>query len=78
LVLENIRLYVDKKNRRGKTVTVLEGFTRPRSYLEDLAGQIKHSCGTGGTLKGLKIEIQGDFRPRIREMLLKEGFQIKG
>ena len=76
--VETIRLHLEKKNRAGKTVTVLEGFTRDSSYLEDLARRLKQSCGTGGTLRGLKIEIQGDFRIRLRDLLLREGFQVKG
>jgi translation initiation factor 1 len=75
--METINIHIEKKGRGGKTVTVLEGFTHDRSHLERLASHLKRSCGTGGTLKEKTIEIQGDFRPRIREILLKEGFQIK-
>jgi len=76
--MEIIRLHIEKKNRGGKTVTVLEGFTHDHHYLEELARRLKQSCGTGGTLKDRIIEIQGDFRPRLRELLSKEGFQVKG
>jgi translation initiation factor 1 len=78
VLLETLRLQIEKKNRAGKTVTVVQGFTRDQSYLENLSKQIKKSCGTGGTLKNQTIEIQGDFRPQIREILLKEGFQVRG
>ena len=76
--METIHLSLEKKNRGGKTVTLLKGFTRGESYLEDLAGRIKRSCGTGGTIRNLTIEIQGDFRSRIRDLLLTEGFRVKG
>ena len=76
--MEIVRLHIEKKGRAGKTVTVLEGFTRDYFYLEQLASRLKQTCGTGGTLKDLKIEIQGDFRNRIRDLLVKEGFQVKG
>jgi translation initiation factor 1 len=76
--METIVLRIEKKGRGGKTVTVLSGFTHDRSYLEGLAARLKRSCGAGGTLKDRVIEIQGDFRPRAREILLTEGFQVKG
>ncbi len=76
--LETIILRIEKKGRAGKTVTVLEGFTRHAQELEILAGRLKKACGTGGTLKGRSLEIQGDFRPRVREILLNEGFHVKG
>ena len=76
--MEVIHLQIEKKNRGGKTVTVLSGFTRDQSYLTQLASRLKQSCGTGGTLKDRKIEMQGDCRSRVRELLLKEGFQVKG
>ena len=76
--MEVIHLQIEKKNRGGKTVTVLSGFTHDHSYLAELARRLKQSCGTGGTLKDRKIEIQGDCRAGIRELLLKEGFQVKG
>lgn len=76
--METIYLRIEKKGRGGKTVTVLEGFTRDHAFLENLARHLKQSCGTGGTLKDRLIEIRGDFRQRVREILLKEGFQVRG
>ncbi len=76
--METIYLRIDKNGRCGKTVTVLQGFTRQLSELEDLARQIKISCGTGGTIRNGSIEIQGDFREPIARFLRKQGFQVKG
>ncbi len=76
--METIILRIEKKGRGGKTVTLLEGFTRDLPYLEELASRIKRFCGTGGTLKDRVVEIQGDFRQRVREILRDEGFQVKG
>jgi translation initiation factor 1 len=76
--METIHLRIEKKGRGGKTVTVLEGFSHDSVFLENLARNIKQSCGTGGTLKGRCIEIQGDFRQRIREILRQQGFEPKG
>jgi translation initiation factor 1 len=76
--LETICLSVEKTGRRGKTVTILEGFTRRPEDLEEIARAIKVSCGTGGTVRHKRVEIQGDFRQAISVYLKKQGFQIKG
>jgi translation initiation factor 1 len=76
--LEIIKLRIEKKGRGGKVVTILVGFTHDADYLGDLARKIKISCGAGGTVKGSTIEIQGDFRERVGEILVGEGFQVKG
>ncbi len=76
--METIYLRIEKKGRGGKTVTMIDGFTRDDATLKNFARQLKQSCGTGGTLKNRTIEIQGDFRERIRELLSKEGLQVKG
>jgi translation initiation factor 1 len=72
--METIYIRIEKKGRGGKTVTVMDGFTRRDSELEDLASQMKRSCGAGGTVKNGVIEIQGD----LAEFLKKQGFAIKG
>jgi translation initiation factor 1 len=76
--METIHLYLERKGRRGKAVTLLEGFTHDSSYLQELAGRFKKSCGTGETFMSQTIEVQGDFRFRLRGILLKERFQVKG
>jgi len=76
--METLQLRLEKKGRAGKTVTVIQGFTRDRRYLEHLARRLKQSCGTGGTLENQTILMQGDFRPRLREILGQEGYQVRG
>lgn len=76
--METLQFRLEKKGRAGKTVTVIEGFTHGRIYLETLASRLKHSCGTGGTVEGRAILIQGDFRSRLREILVREGYQVRG
>jgi translation initiation factor 1 len=62
--------------RGGKTVTVLTGFKGIAAReLEDLARTIQRACGTGGTLKGTTIEIQGDQRDRACAALEAAGFR---
>ena len=76
--METIRLHIETQGRHGKTVTVLEGFTRSADYLQKLTRKIKTTCGTGGTLKGTVIEIQGDIRLKVKPILIEEGFGVKG
>ena len=76
--MKTIRLHIETQGRRGKTVTILEGFTHHIEYLQELIHKIKTYCGTGGTLKGNIMEIQGDMRHKIKPILIKEGFGVKG
>lgn len=75
-------LRIEKSGRSGKTVTVIDQLPRSENFLKDLAKKLKSRCGSGGTYRmegpvGL-IEIQGDQRDRIRELLNKEGIRVKG
>ncbi len=65
----------DRKGRGGKTVTVVTGV--PGSALAKTAGELKRLCGTGGTLRGDSIEIQGDHRERVAELLRQRGYAVK-
>ena len=76
--METILIRLETHGRRGKSVTTLHGFTHRIEYLEDLTRKIKMKCGSGGTLKNGIIEIQGDARIKIKDLLLAEGFQVKG
>ncbi len=72
------KLRLEKKGRGGKAVTVIQFRNTPESALEPLAKKLKSACGVGGTTKGDVVEIQGDQRQRLREMLTDEGFRVKG
>lgn len=73
------KLYVslDKKNRKGKVVTLVEGFTGNEEDLKKLGKELKSKCGTGGTAKEGEIIIQGDFRDRVLNMLKDKGYPVK-
>ena len=73
------RLYVsiDRKKRAGKEVTLIEGFVGPSEDLKDLAKLLKSKCGVGGAAKEGDVLIQGNFKDKIYEVLVKEGFSVK-
>ncbi len=72
-----MRLLRDRKGRGGKTVTLIAGLSGSPAALTALASDLKRSCGTGGTLRGDLIEIQGDHRERLRAELERRGYTVK-
>ena len=75
-------LRIEKSGRAGKTVTVIDQLPKNELFLRELTTKLKKKCGSGGTYlmdrKEGVIEIQGDKRELIRELLAKEGIQSKG
>jgi translation initiation factor 1 len=72
------RLRIEKAGRKGKTVTVVESLPRNRAFLKDLAGELKRACGSGGKTGETHVEIQGDHREKLRELLRSKGWIVKG
>lgn len=72
-------LYIslDKKQRGGKKVTLVENFVGNQNDLITLGKTLKNKCGVGGTIKEGIILVQGDFRDKIADILLKENYKIK-
>jgi translation initiation factor 1 len=72
-----IRVGREVSGRGGKGVTVITGLPLTGDALEQLAGQLKRSCGAGGAVRGDKIEIQGEHRDRLLSELAKLGYDAK-
>ena len=72
------KLRMEKKGRGGKTVTVVYGLPRNAEFLRELGQELKRACGTGGTTVDDGVELQGDLRERVRDVLMKRGYVVKG
>jgi translation initiation factor 1 len=72
------RLRIERAGRRGKTVTVVEGLPRNTEFLKGLLKELKRGCATGGTASEDRIELQGDHRDRLRDLLRDKGWTVKG
>ncbi len=73
---------MEKSGRGGKTVTVIDKLPAVEDFLKALATELKGKCGTGGTYghdgQVGRVEIQGDKREQLRNLLEKKGFRVKG
>ena len=72
-----IRVFLERKGRKGKSVTVLRGLPTDAALQKSLLKQLKSKLGTGGALKEGVIEIQGDHRDRVVAILEKAGYRAK-
>ena len=72
------KLRMEKKGRGGKTVTVVYDLPNNAAFLKALAAELKRVCGKGGSVVENTVEIQGDLRDRVRDVLAKKGYVVKG
>ena len=75
--LPTVRVGRETAGRRGKGVTTVFDLPMTEDAMKDLATTLKQKCGTGGTVKDGRIEIQGDHRDRIVAELEKLGYTVK-
>lgn len=71
---QKLRVQLDRRNRGGKVVTLVTGFTGTEDDLKDLGRLLKSRCGVGGSVKDGEIIVQGDFKQKVLEILKKEGY----
>lgn len=74
---QKLTVLLDKKARKGKSVTLVKGFVGMEQDLNELAKTLKQKCAVGGSAKDQEIIIQGDFRKRIQEVLVAMGYNVK-
>ena len=67
-----------EKRSSGKSVTVVDGLPDNAEWLASLAKEWKKACGTGGSVGAGTVELQGDQRERLRELLARKGWKVKG
>lgn len=65
------------EKRKGKPITILEGYNGADSDFKELAKELKSKLSVGGSFKDGTIIIQGDFRNKIMDILKEKGFKVK-
>ncbi len=65
------------EKRKGKPITILEGYTGATEDFKLLAKELKTTLSVGGSFKDDKIIIQGDYRDKIMQLLKEKGFAVK-
>ncbi len=74
---QKLKVRKDTKKRKGKVVTLVEGFIGTEDDLKDLGKILKSKCGTGGSAKDGEIIIQGDLVQKVKDILLGLDYKVK-
>jgi translation initiation factor 1 len=74
---QNLRIQATRSGRKGKTVTVITGLQHSPEALNQLLKKLKSQCGSGGTIKDDNLEIQGDHKQKLLEILISLGYKAK-
>jgi len=74
---QKLKVVLDKKARKGKVVTLVEGVEGTEKDLQELGRMLKQKCGVGGSAKDGEILIQGDFKQKIFDYLKQNGYGVK-
>ncbi len=73
---KTVRISLDTKGRKGKSVTLVSGLQHNPATMKDIARMLKEHCGTGGTVKDGNIELQGDQRVRATAELQRMNYVV--
>ena len=71
-----VKVRRETTGRRGKAVTTISGVPLDDDALRELAGRLKKRCGVGGSIKAGVIELQGDHRTVVVELLRADGYRV--
>ena len=74
---QNLVVWIERKNRGGKTVTIVKGFIGTETDLNALAKTLKSKCGVGGSAKDGEIIIQGDLKLKVADILKSLNYRTK-
>lgn len=72
---DKLNIIVERKGRRGKTATIIEGFSCGDAELQHIAQTLKKKIGTGGSARGGEILLQGEFREKAAAELRALGYK---
>ena len=72
-----VRIKRITKGKKGKGVSSIEGLGLSKDELKILCSELKKQCGCGGAVKDFNIEIQGDVRDKLKQILESKGYKVK-
>lgn len=71
---QELRVRIERKGRKGKTVTLISGFVGQTADLEELGKELKAKCGIGGSVKDGEVILQGELVERVVALLREMGY----
>ena len=71
---QELKVMIDRKQRKGKSVTLITGFEGNDKDIKELTRELKSKCGVGGTTKNGEILIQGELKDKIYNLLINSGY----